>query len=330
MNKIDHKRIILDRIKDGNLYFSILSMITSILILSLLLTKKKELTSLTFTFLIYIFISEIMNSIGNLIQSFDNYYEFYKDGKRDFLVYLSLSLISFSDMFTNILFLWFSYCSVKVIKETKREIKDSVNKYIIISFIISFIYFLLVLIVNLATNDKFVDIRFKFYYFDNDKNEYENKYGSQFFIFSFFHTLEIMLISICNLKYVYEVVSFLWGKQKNDKVNSRKLGKLIRILMNFGLICLLYWLFIIPRILFVGICGEDSTLRDIIYLLSDSFFCLRGFFLFTNSLIISKIQTIIHKFIEVNIKHYLLLNFGSFSKKLKSKKDSQYEKLLNE
>jgi hypothetical protein len=233
-------------------------------------------------------------------------------------------------MLTNISFLWFSYCSVKCLKESKREIKDSVNKYVIISFIISFAYFLFFIIVNSAT-DKFVDIRFKFYYYRNDKNKYREIYGPQFYIFSFFHTLFIMLISFVSLKYIYEVNSFLWEKQKNDKVNSRKIVKLIKILMNFGLICLFYWVFLIPRILFVDVCGEDNTLRDIIYLLSDAFFCSRGFLLFLNSLMISKIQTIINKFIEVNIKHYLLLNFGSSLKNQnrKKKKDSQYEKLLN-
>ena len=331
-NENEYKTIIFRRINDGNLYFSIVSMITSILILILLILRKKELASLTFSFLKWIFISEIINSIGNMIQSIDKYYE----NKNSFLVFSSLSLISFSDIFTNILFLWLSYCSVKCLKETKREIKDSVNKFIFISFIISFVYFLFVLIINLTTKNKdysFVDIRFKFYYYENDKNKYRKIFGPQFYIFSFFHTLFIMLISMYGSKYIYEVVSFLWEKQKNDKVNSRKIVKLIKILMNFSLIYLLYWLFLIPRILFVGECGENNTLRDIIYLLSDSFFCLRGFFLFMNSLMISKIQTIISKFIEVNIKHYLLLNFGSFSKKLKSKSESkvelQYEKLLN-
>ena len=305
-------------------------MITSILILILLIVRKKELASLTFSFLKWIFCSEIINSIGNLIQSIDKYYE----NKYPFLVFSSLSLISFSDIFTNILFFWFSYCSVKCLKETKREIKDSVNKFILISFIISFIYFLFVLIINLATKNEdysFVDIRFKFYYYENDKNKYRKKFGPQFFIFSFFHTLFIMLISMYSSKYINEVVLFLWEKQKNDKVNSRKIVKLIKILMNFSFTHLLYWLFLIPRILFVGECGEDNTLRDIIYLLSDSFFCLRGFLLFMNSLMISKIQLIISKFIEVNIKHYLLLNFSfsSLKSKLNPKKYSEFKELSN-
>ena len=328
MTEIKHKDFILNRINDGNFYFSLLSMITSILILILLMSRKKELTSLTFSFLRRIFISEIINSIGSLIQSLNIYY----DNKDTSLVFLPLSLISFSDMYTNILFLWFSYCSVKCLKETKREIKDSVKKYEIISLIISSAYSIFILIVNIYTNNEnsgFVDIRFKFYYYRNDKNKYREIYGPQFYIFSFFHTLFIILISMYGSKYIYEVVSFLWEKQKNDKVNSNKILKLIKILMNFSLIYLLYWIFLIPRILFVGECGEDNTLRDIIYLLSDSFFCLRGFLLFMNSLMISKIHLIISKFIEVNIKHYLLLNFGSSSKKSKSKKDSQYEKLLN-
>ena len=331
MNEIDHKRIIIERINDGNFYFSILSLITSILILILIISHKKELVSLTFTFLIYIFISEIMNSIGNMIQSCEGYYNYYSNkNESPFLIYFSLSLISFSDMFTNTLFFFFSYCSVKLLKEAKREIKDKVNIFVLISFIISLLYFLFVLIVNATTGDKkFVDIRFKFYYFNNDKNDYRKKFDAKFYIFSFFHTLAIMVISIFSLNYIYEVVSFLWEKQKNDKVNSRKIVKLIKILMNFGLICILYWAFLIPRLLFVAECGKDFTLRDIIYLLSDSFFCLRGFLLFLNSLMISRINTIINRFIEINIKHYLLFSFGPFSKKGKSKKDSYEELIIN-
>jgi hypothetical protein len=328
MTENKHKDDILNRINDGNFYFSLLSMITSILILILLMSRKKELTSLTFSFLRRIFISEIINSIGSLIQSLDIYY----DNKDTRLVFLSLSLISFSDMYTNILFLWFSYCSVKCLKETKREIKDSVKKYEIISLIISSAYSIFILIVNIYTNNEnsgFVDIRFKFYYYENDKNR--KIFSPQFYIFSFFHTLFIILISMYGSKYIYEVVSFLWEKQKNDKVNSKKIIKLIKILMNFSLIYLLYWVFLIPRILFVGECGEDNTLRDIIYLLSDSFFCLRGFLLFMNSLMISKIQLIISKFIEVNIKHYLLLNFSfsSLKSKLNPKKYSEFKELSN-
>jgi hypothetical protein len=328
MTENKHKDDILNRINDGNFYFSLLSMITSILILILLMSRKKELTSLTFSFLRRIFISEIINSIGNLIQSLDIYFK----NENTPLVFLSLSLISFSDMYTNILFLWFSYCSVKCLKETKREIKDSVKKYEIISLIISSAYSIFVLIVNIYTkneNSGLVDIRFKFYYYEDDKNG--KKFSPQFYIFSFFHTLFIILISMYGSKYIYEVVSFLWEKQKNDKVNSKKIIKLIKILMNFSLIYLLYWVFLIPRILFVGECGEDNTLRDIIYLLSDSFFCLRGFLLFMNSLMISKIQLIISKFIEVNIKHYLLLNFSfsSLKSKLNPKKYSEFKELSN-
>ena len=75
-------------------------------------------------------------------------------------------------------------------------------------------------------------------------------------------------------------------------------------------------------------CGEDNTLRDIIYLLSEAFSCSRGFLLFVNSLMISKIQTIINKFIEVNIKHYLLLNFGSFSKNISILSKSSFDLIL--
>ena len=199
------KNDILDRINQGNIYFSIISMISCTLIFLLLFFNKKKLENLTFNLLKLIFISEIVNNIGNLFQI--NY------GNKVYNL-IALSLISFSDIFTNILFLFFSYCSIKIIKESKRENKDKISKYILISFLFSLLYALIVLLVNINENENIItDIRFKRYYYKYDKDN-GKIFGIRFYICSFIHTLAIILISFFNFNNTYKVLVFLRDKKK--------------------------------------------------------------------------------------------------------------------
>lgn len=315
------KNIIIERIKEGNLFYSIFSLLSSIFLL-LIIIFNINLSPLTYTFLKWILVSEILNSLGNIIQ-------FYPQEKENKL--LILVFISFSDIFTNLLFLFFSYCSLKLIKETDRLIKSKVNIYIIISFVSSLIYCVIFFIIGLIEhlgnkknnkNIDTIDMRFSNYYY-KDSREDTNQFSKVFYFSSLIHSICIILISFFTLTNIYEVLEFMKEKLKRDKVNSFQILRLIKILFRYALICLSYWVFLIPRILLVAICDKDNnTLRDIIYLFSDSFFCLRGFLICLNTIRSSKLQKIFNKFFEVNIKHFLLLNFGI----LKNRKITQVKK----
>ena len=303
------EKIILERIKFGNKLFSILSLISCILILILILLKK-ELRSLTYNILKFVFCSEILHNIGNLIQAYD--------GNKIW----ALSFLSFSDIFTYFLILLLSFCSVKLITETDRTYKDKYFKYILISLGISFTYFICFLIVGLFHSD-YIDIRFKDYYYKEDKDDYYN--NKSFYYLSCIHTVTLISISFLILHYTQIVFQFLNNKLKTDKVNSAKTVGLIKILLRYCIISFLYWVFLIPRVLVVCIGEEDDIFRDFIYLFSESFFCMRGLLLFLNTISSSKIKMMVSMFIEINIKHYILLNYRKYSKKKIQIKNSQID-----
>lgn len=313
--------IIIQRINKGNLFFSILSLLSSLLLFLLIIFKSELRTSLTYKFLMYIFISEILNSIGNIIQSVS-----YNNDNQIVILFF----ISFSDIFTNLLFLFFSISSIELIKKANRLIKDKTKTYIIKAFIISFVYLVIVVIIGfIASNcDKKINVRFHDYYSNQDK---ENKLSLFFYFFvSLIHTAFIMIITFNTIIKFYNLLLFMFEKLKNDKVNAHNIALLLKILFRYPLILIIILLFFIIRIGFVTFCDENNLLRDLFYLFSESLFCLRGFLISLNTMKSSKIQNIYNKFIQVNIKHYLLLNFGQFSSRKISEVKNVEEELINE
>ena len=303
---------VLDRIKQGNLLFSIISLCTCTLILIIIIISKK-LRSITYTFLMFIFCSEILNSIGNIIidktdntkQGNDNNTQSQYDNEKGKNI-AALCIISFTDVFTNLLFVFFSYCSFKLIKETNKLIKKKVSRFIIISAVISGIYMGIFLLLNLIRDNNFIDIRFRDFYSEDDKDK--DKYNKDYFIISSVHTCIIIFLCILNFWNSCVFLSFMKEKQLNDKVNSRSIARLRTILRRYPIACASYWIFLIPRIIFVSLSGKQHILRDSIYFISESLFRLRGFLIFLNTFRSTKIQMIIYKIIEVNIKHNCLLN----------------------
>ena len=316
--------IIIQRINKGNLFFSILSLLSSLLLFLLIIFKSELRTSLTYKFLMYIFISEILNSIGNIIQSVSY------DNDNQIVI---LFFISFSDIFTNLLFLFFSISSIELIKKANRLIKDKTKAYIIKAFIISLLYTVIVVIIgviasNLKEKIEKITVRFHDYYSNQDK---EKDFSLFFYFFvSLIHTAFIMIITFFTTINFYNLLLFMFEKLKNDKVNAHNIALLLKILFRYPLILIIILLFFIIRIGFVTFCDENNLLRDLFYLFSESLFCLRGFLISLNTMKSSKIQNIYNKFIQVNIKHYLLLNFGQFSSRKISEVKNVEEELINE
>ena len=319
--------IIIQRINKGNLFFSILSLLSSLLLFLLIIFKSQLRTSLTYKFLMYIFLSEILNSIGNIIQSVSY------DNDNQIVI---LFFISFSDIFTNLLFLFFSISSIELIKKANRLIKDKTKAYIIKAFIISFVYLVIVVIIgfiasnasNASNDEKKITVRFHDYYSYQDKEKDFSLF--YYFFVSLIHTAFIMIITFSTINNFYDLLLFMFEKLKNDKVNAHNIALLLKILFRYPLILIIILLFFIIRIGFVTFCDENNLLRDLFYLFSESLFCLRGFLISLNTIKSSKIQNIYNKFIQVNIKHYLLLNFGQFSSRKISEVKNVEEELINE
>ena len=313
---------VLDRIQQGSLLFSIFSLVTCVFII-ILIVFQKQLRSITFTFLICIFCSEIVQSIGNILLD-----KLYKNNEGDYNKaqnISALSFIAFSDIFTNFLLVFFSYCSIKLIKESNKLIKSKVPRFIIISTVISAVYMAVIMGVSLSNKDKLIDIRFRRFFSKNDIPNLSLTY----LILSSVHIFLIMCLSIISLRNTCVVLNFMKEKQQTDKVNAPSIARLRKILGRYPAICILYWAFLIPRIIFVSISDNQNILRDSLYFVSESFFRLRGFLIFLNTFRSSKIQMIIYRIIELKIKHDCLLNLKIVSSKrnnskVKSDKEIQF------
>ena len=304
---------VLERIQQGSLLFSIFSLCTCVLI-TLLIIFQKQLRSITFTFLMCIFGSEIVQSVGNIILDKIPINEIFPKAKN----ITALSFIAFSDMFTNLLFVFFTYCSIKLIKESNKLIKTKVPRFIIISLIISVVYMCAFIGVSLSMNDSIgiIDIRFRMFFTKDDIPFLSLTY----YILSSVHIFFIMVLSIISLRNTCVVLNFMKEKQQTDKFNAPSIARLRKILGRYPAICILYWAFLIPRIIFVAISEKQNLLRDCLYFVSESFFRLRGFLIFLNTFRSSKIQMIIYRIIELKIKHDCLLNLKVFSTKRKNSK----------
>ena len=313
---------VLDRIQQGSLLFSIFYLVTCVFII-ILIVFQKQLRSITFTFLICIFCSEIVQSIGNILLD-----KLYKNNEGDYNKaqnISALSFIAFSDIFTNFLLVFFSYCSIKLIKESNKLIKSKVPRFIIISAVISAVYMAVIMGVSLSNKDKLIDIRFRRFFSKNDIPNLSLTY----IILSSVHIFLIMCLSIISLRNTCVVLNFMKEKQQTDKVNAPSIARLRTILGRYPAICILYWAFLIPRIIFVSISDNQNILRDSLYFISESFFRLRGFLIFLNTFRSSKIQMIIYRIIELKIKHDCLLNLKIVSSKrnnskVKSDKEIQF------
>ena len=308
-NNINDDEGILDRIYICGFGFSILSLICSIVIF-LVIILNKILRSLTYNFLLLIFFSEILNSIGNIC-------EFKKNNNRELLNNkAALFLIPFSDIFTMFLFCYFSFCSIELIKKSNRNIKEKELKYFLLSFIFSLIYSITIfMILFYAQYEKANGEKIRFYFYENNEFNY----------IRFIHVGILICLTVYTSYNILTVIFFLKDKQKSDKVNSWKIAKLIKVLFRYILICLLYWFFYILNNILGKYC-PNLKITYMIRLFSVSFLSLRGFLITLNTLQTNKIQLLLQIFIEIYIKHKLLY-FDIFRKnKRKYIKDKDSEK----
>ena len=297
-NITNNRTEIIHRIYSGGFGFTIISLICSIITL-LIISCNKILRSLTYNFLIFIFISEIFGNFGNICE-----YQKDVDGEL-FCKKVSFFFIPLSDILTMILFCIFSYCSIELIIKSNKNIKEKEKKFFLISSIISLVYSLIIGgILLLITEEDFP----RFYFYEDSKGNY----------LRFIHIF-ILFSATCYISYnTFIVIQFLKQKQKSDKINSWKIAKLIKILFRFPLICLLYWIFYIPSLSLDHFEGsKDKTITFIFRIFSQSFFTLRGFFISLNTIQTNKVQILLQRFFEIHIKH-VILGFNLFSKKKRS------------
>ena len=269
-----------ERLETGDLIFAICSLVLSTL-LFLLIIFNKNLRSLTYDFLAAVFASEIIHSIANIIEY----------AKKELV---SMLLIPFSDIFTFSLFCFFMYCSCEQLIKSNKEIKTKIKIFIPISLVIAIIYGIAIFFV-FQSKDK-NDTNF-YFYGDSDLN-----------YIRFIHVGILFLMScyICFKDII--LLKFLKEKQSSDSANSWKITILMKTLLRFPIICVLYWLVYIVFIFFSKI--EDLKFVFILKLFAKGFLGLRGFLFAMNTIQTNKIQVLIQKIIEVYIKHYFILKLN--------------------
>ena len=269
-----------ERLETGDLIFAICSLVLSTLLFILIIINK-NLRSLTYDFLAAVFGSEIIHSIANIIEY----------AKKELV---SMLLIPFSDIFTFSLFCFFMYCSCEQLIKSNKEIKTKIKIFIPISLVIAIIYGVAIFFV-FKSKDK-NDTNF-YFYGDSDLN-----------YIRFIHVGILFLMScyICFKDII--LLKFLKEKQSSDSANSWKITILMKTLLRFPIICVLYWLVYIVFIFFSKI--EDLKFVFILKLFAKGFLGLRGFLFAMNTIQTNKIQVLIQKIIEVYIKHYFILKLN--------------------
>ena len=277
---------IIKRIHMGGFVFSIVSLLSSFFIL-ILISFSKILRSLTYNFLIRVFISEFIGNIGKI-------FEYEKESGNLLYNKISLILIPFSDMYTMILFCFFSICSVELIIKSNRNIKEKENKYYKISFLTSFVY---TVIINIFLQNYHYNGKVRFYFYEDSKLNY----------LRFIH-IGILVIMTFYISYnTFIVIQFMKEKQKSDKINAWKIAKLIKVLFRFPLICFLYWILYIPNLTLTYFDkSKNKYFTYIVMLFSVSSFSLRGFLLFLNTIQTNKVQIVLERLI-INFKQRFIL-----------------------
>ena len=325
LNNIDNETKIINtediflKIHNGGVLFSLFSIVCCIALLLLLLFNK-TLRSLTYIFLSRVFISEIIGNIGHLLEIFK--FSEKENISKGWYTKVPYFLIPFSDIYTMLLFCFFSYCSIELIKKNNINIKTKERLFFIISLLVEFIYTIIIFFV---------------FFFDLGDNRPFYYYGDSSYYIIFIH-IGILVCMICYIFYnTFIVIQFMKEKQKSDKINSWKIAKLIKFLFRFPLICFLYVIFYIislPLSINQGLKDKEAGIKYegeyriafIFILFSNSFFNLRGFLIFLNTIKTNKVEILIKRIIEVNIKHNLLLKFDIFSKNGKEIKDTDKKK----
>ena len=279
------------RLRTGDILFSICSLVLSFF-LFLIICFNKNLRSLTYDFLWFVFLSEIFNSIGNILEFAD-------------ISLASTLLIPLSDIFTMILFCFFMHCSCEQLIKSNKDIKNKKKIFIPISAGIALIYGIVFFVV-FKTNGQ----ENKHFYFYNDFVGEEIPSGKKNFKFMcYIHVGILFLMSIFICYKTIILLRFLKEKQNSDSANSWKIAILVKTIFRFPIICILYWLIYIIYT-FINLINGDFKIKYLLKLFAKAFLCLRGFLFSINTIQTNKIQILIEKIWEVHIKHNLILKLN--------------------
>ena len=252
------EKIIQKNLENTQNILSCISLISSVLII-IFFIRYSNLRSLTYYFILFISFSEIIGNIPFCIKIWDNNNKFFRNNTNINM------LVAFSDSFTMISLLSYSYLISVFLKNNDQKIFKTKNFFLILTFIISIIYLILVKI-SKKEND---NIRINIYDSNND-----NK-------FPIFHLITNLIISIFILLIVRMTVNYIKNQAKTDQKNKWKILSICHTLYNYPLIGSIGW-FVNFIIFILQLVDKKNLVRllCLLYVFSTIIFHLRGTLIF--------------------------------------------------
>ena len=295
----DLNSTILENLKTGNLFFSIISIFFS-LTLIVWFFLVNSLRSMTYYFFLFIACSEVFGNVGNILLSQLNV-----NADNQLQIFFINLLQVFSDCSTLMLLGGVSYFIYELIKNNNRTLMD--KKTIVISSIlgISFAYSLCLSLINKFCLDDKKVVKILYLAFKEDSSN---------IVIKIIHQIIMTIYCVISYYFVVNVSMFIRQKAKEDPNNAEKLLSVGKSIYNFPLVgsvgILFAW-----GVFGMGFSSETEgnvRLGHIFSVFCCVFTALRGFLVFMMFISTNKVQTQIKEKAERILRNMQKMNMFQF------------------
>ena len=255
------ENLIQQKLENTQITLSWISFICSLLII-IFFIKYTNLRSLTYYFILLISISEIIGNFPYCLKIWNSDKEIINNIINNINIF-----IAFSDSYTMFSLLSYSYLISLFLKNNDQNIFKTKNNYLILSFIISIIYLIIVKLSQKPNNDIRILI--------NQSNENKKLH--------IFHLIINLIISILILFIIRMTVKNIKNQAKTDQKNKWKILSVCHTLYNYPLIGSIGWFFSFFTFILQLINSENKDLKRLkcaLYIFGTIIFHLRGTLIF--------------------------------------------------
>ena len=255
------ENLIQQKLENTQITLSWISFICSLLII-IFFIKYTNLRSLTYYFILLISISEIIGNFPYCLKIWNSDKKIINNIINNINIF-----IAFSDSYTMFSLLSYSYLISLFLKNNDQNIFKTKNNYLILSFIISIIYLIIVKLSQKPNNDIRILI--------NQSNENKKLH--------IFHLIINLIISILILFIIRMTVKNIKNQAKTDQKNKWKILSVCHTLYNYPLIGSIGWFFSFFTFILQLINSENKDLKRLkcaLYVFGTIIFHLRGTLIF--------------------------------------------------
>ena len=255
------ENLIQQKLENTQITLSWISFICSLLII-IFFIKYTNLRSLTYYFILLISISEIIGNFPYCLKIWNSDKKIINNIINNINIF-----IAFSDSYTMFSLLSYSYLISLFLKNNDQNIFKTKNNYLILSFLISIIYLIIVKLSQKPNNDIRILI--------NQSNENKKLH--------IFHLIINLIISILILFIIRMTVKNIKNQAKTDQKNKWKILSVCHTLYNYPLIGSIGWFFSFFTFILQLINSENKDLKRLkcaLYVFGTIIFHLRGTLIF--------------------------------------------------